>query len=150
MQWVLDIHTCLLALAQLIKDSFYVNLCESSCTIFDSDSCQLVSVCQVRDIYLVNLTIVQSGTVISVRLELTSEEMQEQLSGMPMPMVTRPTYDVMCWHQCLGSLNFATVCDLGYNHAIGIYLAEDAAYDANCMACIQGKQHKLPIKTRRI
>ena len=34
-------------------------------------------------------------------------------------------------------------------HFIGIDLDENAAYDADCMAWIQGKQHKLPFKTGR-
>ena len=54
-QWVPDIYTCLLAPAQLIKDGFCINLHESSCTILDSDNCQLTSVHEVGNIYPVDL-----------------------------------------------------------------------------------------------
>ena len=66
-----------------------------------------------------------------------------------MAMAARPTYDIMCWDQCLGHLNVATICDLACNHSTGIDLDEDAAYDADCITCIQGKQHKLPFQTGR-
>ena len=148
-QWVPDIYTCLLALAQLIKDGFCVNLHEFGCTILDSDNRQLTSIREVGNIYSVDLAIVQSSTAMSTGLELTSEDLQEQLRGMPKAMVARPTYDVMRWHQRLGHLNVAAVRDLARNHSTGIDLDEDAAYDTDCMACIQGKQHKLPFKTGR-
>ena len=53
-----------------------------------------------------------------------------------MAMAARPTYDVMCWHQHLGHLNVAAVCNLACNHSTGIEFDEDAAYDADCMASI--------------
>lgn len=68
---------------------------------------------------------------------------------MLMGMVAIPTYDVMHWHQYLGHLNVAAAHDLACNHAIGKDLDEDAAYGADFIACIQGKQHELPFKTGR-
>ena len=66
-----------------------------------------------------------------------------------MAMAERPTYDVMCWHQHLRHLNVAAIHNLACKHSTGVDLDEDAAYGADCMACIQGKQHKPSFKTGR-
>lgn len=64
-----------LTLAQLIKDRFCDNLHESGCTILDYDNHWLMRVCEVGNIYPVGLAIVQSGTTMSVGLELTSKNL---------------------------------------------------------------------------
>ena len=55
----------------------------------------------------------------------------------------------MCWHQCLGHLNIADLHNLAQNHAMGIDIEDDTVRN-DCLACIHGKQHKLPFKLGRM
>ena len=85
----MDIYTSLLALAQLIKDGFCINLHDSGCTTLDSNNHQLASVHKVGSIYLINLAVVQSGTTMSTRLKPTFKDLHERLRGMSMTMAAR-------------------------------------------------------------
>jgi hypothetical protein len=49
-------------------------------------------------------------------------------------------------HQWLGHLNTGAVCDLARKFATGIEIDKEHDGNCNCLACIEGKQHKQPFK----
>jgi hypothetical protein len=49
----------------------------------------------------------------------------------------------------LGAFYVTVVHDFAQNHATGIELKEHSPFDADCLVCIHGKQHRLPFKTGR-
>jgi hypothetical protein len=65
-------------------------------------------------------------------------------------MFTKPMADLMHWHQCLGYLNTQAVTQLAKGGATGIDIDSNTTHEADCIACIEGKQHKLPFKTGRM
>ena len=54
--------------------------------------------------------------------------------------------DAIYWHQQLGHLNVADICSLAGRHATRMEITESIISSADCLACIHGKQHKLPFK----
>jgi transposase InsO family protein len=57
--------------------------------------------------------------------------------------------DMMHWHQRLGHLNTSAIVQLARGSAVGIEIELGDAHEADCIACIEGKQHRLLFKTGR-
>ena len=54
----------------------------------------------------------------------------------------------MTWHQRLGHLNTGAIKELAHNFASGIEI-DDLNNKTDCIACLEGKQHKTPFKMGR-
>jgi hypothetical protein len=79
---------------------------------------------------------------------MLSDEEMENIEEIPVVYSMKSKSDLMKWHQCLGYLNIATIRDLVQKYSTRIeyddILSNEAA--ADCLACIEGKQHKQPSK----
>ena len=79
--------------------------------------------------------------------EPSLKELNKRLDDAIFALTIKPNNDVMCWHQRLGHLNIADIRNLAKKQATGIDIAYGNISSADCIACIQGKQHKLLFKT---
>jgi gag-polypeptide of LTR copia-type/Pol polyprotein, beta-barrel domain len=151
-QWAPDIHTHLFSPGQLIKDGFTVTLHSMGCTVVDPKKRLLADVREKGNIYLVNFTIIKSGDLqmVSAFEEPTSDELADRLDNALYAFAGKESErDIMRWHQQLGHLNVAAVRDLIHNHSMGAEIDGNIIQNADCLACIQGKQHKFPFKMGR-
>jgi gag-polypeptide of LTR copia-type/Pol polyprotein, beta-barrel domain/Zinc knuckle/GAG-pre-integrase domain len=157
-QWVPKLCARLLSQAVLIKDGFEIKLHMDGCTIYDPENRKLADIKEVGNTYPVELAIMRVNLAVSAEealpsdddTELLSEEnLAERLRKMPLALAAKQSFDVMRWHQRLGHLNVAAVRELAQKRATGIELEENFPYDADCLACIHGKQSRLPFKTGR-
>jgi hypothetical protein len=63
-------------------------------------------------------------------------------------MSAKMKVNLMRWHQHLGHLNTDVVMKLAKGAATGIMIKnEDTIHEADCLACIEGKQHQHPFKS---
>lgn len=123
-----------------------VNLSKNGCTVKNPANRLLAGIYKKSNIYPAKFIFTVPAAQIVI--EPTAEELEERLDK-PLLVPTDKVdfiFDVMRWHQRLGHLNVADVRNLTRNYALGINLNED---NADCTACIHGKQHKLPFKTGR-
>jgi hypothetical protein len=151
-QWVPSIYTHLFSPGQLIKDGFKVDLHKEGCTIKDSANKLVAEVHERGNTYPADFSIVQPRNpcpVVHSTLEPTAGELNDRLDDAVMALTVKEDYDAMRWHQRLGHLNIADVRSLAAKHATGVQLVEDQISSADCLACIHGKQHKMPFKVGR-
>ena len=80
-------------------------------------------------------------------LEPSPRELNKRLNDAIFALTVKPNNDAMHWHQRLGHLNITDIRNLAEKQATGIDIAYGNISSADCIACIQGKQHKLPFKT---
>ena len=151
-QWAPDIHTHLFSPGQLIKDGFVVNLHKTSCIVKDPANWLLAEIPERGNTYPASLSIIQSSTpfpIVNAINEPMAEDLDERLDRTFIAYTAKTDNDVMRWHQSLGHLNIADLRNLAQNHARGIDIEDDTVGNADCLACIHGKQHKLPFKSGR-
>jgi Pol polyprotein, beta-barrel domain/GAG-pre-integrase domain len=151
-QWAPGIHTHLFSPGQLIKDGFTIKLHSLGCTIVNPKKQLVANICKKGNIYPVNFAIIKSGNLqaMSAFEDTTAEELEDQLDNTLIAYAGKESErNVMRWHQRLGHLNVAAVRDLIRNHSTGVEVDDYITHDTDCLACIQGKQHKFPFKTGR-
>lgn len=151
-QWVPGIYTHLFSPGQLIKDGFTVNLHKDGCTVKDPANRLLADVRERGNTYPANFSIVQPDSPLPIAqaiVEPTKTELEDRLDEAVLALTVKPDHDVMKWHQRLGHLNVADVRKLAGSHATGMQIVEDTIPSADCLACIHGKQHKMPFKVGR-
>ena len=122
-----------------------VNLHKNRCTVKDPENRLLAEVCEKGNTYPAHFSIVQPPTQLPM-IQTVSDPTDERLDDAVMSLTEKTDNDVMRWHQRLGHLNVADIWNLARKHATGMEIVEDNISNADCLACIHGKQHKLPFK----
>jgi hypothetical protein len=75
-------------------------------------------------------------------------DLTKMLENPPTALSARMKVDMMQWHQHLSHLNTDTVMKLAGGAAKGMEIESgNTLHAADCLACIEGKQHWHPFKT---
>jgi hypothetical protein len=146
-EWTPDVKVCLLNPGQLFKDGYDVSLAKDGATVIDPNQRTVMQVRERGNVYPFDLLTLESPTAqINYSVE-TDDELALRLGDDVIAMYTRPGTDLMRWHQRLGHLNMGSIRQLAKGAATGIEVNTDGDHDADCMACMEGKQHWLPFKS---
>jgi hypothetical protein len=146
-EWTPEVKVRLLNPAQLFKNGYDVTLDKGGATIKDPQGRIIIKVNERGNVYPFNLHTVAADSVsYSV---LTDEELDNRLEKVPVAYSANSTCNLMRWHQRLGHLHTGAILDLAEKFATGITIEDFDEANCDCLACIEGKQHKLPFKTGR-
>jgi hypothetical protein len=78
---------------------------------------------------------------------LSDDELAQALDDNPLALIAKAPVDLMHWHQRLGHLNASAIYQLAKGAATGIEIDGASEHNADCMACVEGKQHWLLFKS---
>jgi hypothetical protein len=145
-EWTPEVKVRLLNPAQLFKNGYNVTLDKGGVTIKDPQGHIIIKVNECGNVYPFNLHTVAADSIsYSV---LTDEELNNYLEKVLVAYLENSMCNLMCWHQWLSHLYMGAILDLAEKFATGITIEDFDEANCDCLACIEGKQHKLPFKTR--
>ena len=135
---------------QLFKDRYNVTLAREGVTVIDPKDQTVIQVSEHGNMYPFELLTMPAFVAHRTYSTLTDEDLAKMLENLPAVFSVRTKADMMRWHQCLGHLNTDTVMKLAGGMATGMEIeSRNTLHAADCLACIEGKQHQHPFKTGR-
>jgi hypothetical protein len=124
---------------QLFKDGYNVTLAREGMTIIDLNDQTIIQVSKCGNTYPFDLLTMPASTTHHTYSTLTDEDHAKMLANPLIAQSAKMKVNSMRWHQHLGHLNTKAVMKLASDAATSVEIEDGTVYEADCLACIEGK-----------